>query len=88
MKQQVKKYLWFAIFIFLSLGAYTFGYRPGIAVYSNFTEFFIEMVTFIPFLFVLIGLFDVWFPKEKIERHIGCDSGAKGIFLVILLAML
>jgi uncharacterized membrane protein YraQ (UPF0718 family) len=46
------------------------------------------MVSFIPFLFIIIGLFDVWFPKEIVEKHIGKESGIKGIFLVILLAML
>jgi uncharacterized membrane protein YraQ (UPF0718 family) len=33
-------------------------------------------------------LFDVWFPKEQIEKHIGKESGIKGMFLVIVLAML
>lgn len=50
--------------------------------------FFIEMLIFIPFLFILVGLFDVWVPKESIEKHIGKESGIKGIFLVIFLAML
>jgi uncharacterized membrane protein YraQ (UPF0718 family) len=64
------------------------GFKPGLVVYSNFNEFFIEMISFIPLLFILIGLFDVWFPKEMLEKHIGQESGVKGIFLVILLAML
>jgi uncharacterized membrane protein YraQ (UPF0718 family) len=46
------------------------------------------MISFIPFLFIIIGLFDVWVPKEVLEKHIGKESGVKGIFLVILLAML
>ena len=46
------------------------------------------MIIFIPFLFIIVGLFDVWFPKEKIEKHIGQNSGIKGIFTVIILAML
>ncbi len=46
------------------------------------------MISFIPFLFIIIGLFDVWVPKEMLEKHIGKESGVKGIFLVILLAML
>jgi uncharacterized membrane protein YraQ (UPF0718 family) len=46
------------------------------------------MITFIPFLFVIVGLFDVWVPKEKIQKHIGKGSGIKGILLVTLLAML
>jgi uncharacterized membrane protein YraQ (UPF0718 family) len=64
------------------------GFKPGVVIYSSFTEFFIEMLSFIPFLFILVGLFDVWVPKETIEKHIGKESGLKGIFLVILLAML
>jgi uncharacterized membrane protein YraQ (UPF0718 family) len=46
------------------------------------------MITFIPFLFIIVGLFDVWVPKEKIQKHIGKGSGIKGILLVTLLAML
>lgn len=47
-----------------------------------------EMISFVPFLFIIIGLFDVWVPKELLEKHIGKESGVKGIFIVILLAML
>ena len=43
---------------------------------------------FLPLMFILIGLFDVWAPKEKIERHIGTDSGVQGAVWMILLAML
>jgi uncharacterized membrane protein YraQ (UPF0718 family) len=46
------------------------------------------MIIFIPFLFIVVGLFDVWFPKEKIEKYIGKDSGFMGILAVIVLAML
>ncbi len=46
------------------------------------------MILFLPAMFILIGLFDVWFPREKIERHIGKGSGMKGTLWVILLAML
>jgi len=84
----LKNYAWVLLFLLFTIGSYLFGFRPGMVIYSNFTEFFIEMLLFIPFLFILIGLFDVWVPKEMIERHIGKTSGIKGIFLVILLAML
>jgi uncharacterized membrane protein YraQ (UPF0718 family) len=53
----------------------------------NFWMFFIEMITFLPFMFILIGLIDVWFPREKVEKHIGHEAGIKGTMWVILLAM-
>jgi len=86
--KHLKSYAWFILFVVFSLGSYIAGFKPGVVIYSNFNEFFIEMISFIPFLFILIGLFDVWFPKEMLEKHIGEESGARGILLVILLAML
>ncbi len=46
------------------------------------------MIAFLPVLFILIGLLDVWVPREKVERHVGKESGIKGSVWVILLAML
>jgi len=86
--QKIKPYIWLAAFAFFSAGSFVFGFDPGKTITKSFVESFIEMITFIPFLFIIVGLFDVWFPKEKIERHIGQDSGIKGIFTVIILAML
>jgi len=87
-KKHIKNYIWVILFAIFSIISYFAGFTPGQVIYSSFNEFFIEMVSFIPFLFILIGLFDVWFPKEIIEKQIGGKSGIKGIFLVILLAML
>ncbi|ETR67135.1 MAG: hypothetical protein OMM_11917 [Candidatus Magnetoglobus multicellularis str. Araruama] len=44
------------------------------------------MLTILPVAFVLIGLFDVWVPKEVIESHMGMGSGIKGYLWAILLA--
>ena len=71
-----------ALFVSKSAG------RPfALKIGNNFWLFFSEMVTFLPLMFILIGLIDVWFPKEKVERHIGPESGIKGIFWVVILAM-
>lgn len=88
MKKHLKNYMWVILFVLFSVGSYLIGFKPGLVIYSNFNEFFIEMISFIPFLFIIIGLFDVWVPKEMLEKHVGRESGVKGIFLVILLAML
>jgi uncharacterized membrane protein YraQ (UPF0718 family) len=92
MKQFLIKFKWDILisgaFILFTAASYLFNYPQGKSVTLNFRMFFIEMMSFIPLMFILIGLFDVWFPKEKVEKHIGQDSGVKGIFWVILLAML
>jgi uncharacterized membrane protein YraQ (UPF0718 family) len=91
MKKNFKKiqpYIWLAIFAVFILVSYVVQFYPGKTIAINFTNSLIEMITFIPFLFIIVGLFDVWVPKEKIQRHIGQESGIKGIGIVILLAML
>ncbi len=60
----------------------------ALGIADNFWLFFVDMIIFLPFIFILIGLIDVWIPREKIENHIGNGSGLKGSFLIILFAML
>ena len=52
----------------------------NIAAYS-----FKEMLLVIPPIFILLGLLDVWVPKETMIRYMGDDSGIKGIVLSILI---
>lgn len=54
---------------------------------EQFYSFFKEMILFLPVMFILIGLGDVWINKEKVEKHIGENSGFTGVMLVILLSM-
>lgn len=86
--QKNKQYLCLVGFLVAMLISFAFDFTPGKKVFGSFTRFFIEMLSFIPFLFIIVGLFDVWFPKEQIEKHIGQESGIKGILVVIVLAML
>jgi uncharacterized membrane protein YraQ (UPF0718 family) len=47
-----------------------------------------EMVLIIPPVFVLMGLLEVWVPKEQIKKLIGAGSGLKGFFFSFLLGTL
>lgn len=88
MKSIIKKYIWVFLFLIFTIFSYIGGFQPGIEIYSKFYFSLIEMILFIPLLFIIIGLFDVWVPKKIIEANIGKSSGVKGILLVIILAML
>lgn len=52
----------------------------GIAGFS-----FKEMLLVIPPVFILLGLLDVWVPREIMIKYMGEGSGIKGIILAILL---
>lgn len=74
---------------FLGLVTYSslVGYGPGIALGHNFLRIVKEIIIFLPFVFLFIGVLEFWIPREIVERNIGHQSGIKGMFLVILLAM-
>ncbi len=75
----------FAAFIAIS---WITRFAGGMEIGRNFRVFFLEMILILPLMFILIGLFDVWVPRERIMRHLGPGSGAWGILWVVLLAML
>jgi uncharacterized membrane protein YraQ (UPF0718 family) len=62
------------------------GWQIGRTMAFNFYEFSLKMIVLVPCIFVLIGILDVWVPKEAIQKHIGEESGVKGVFYVVLLA--
>ena len=93
MNKAFKKYkfdipiiVFFMVFVAIS---YYYKYNPGIRIFEdNFWNFVKEMIIALPIMFVLVGLFDVWVSKERVQKHIGESSGIKGIMLIMLLAFL
>ena len=59
--------------------------RTVIGVSSNF---FIEMILILPAVMVMLGLFEVWVPKNIVVKYIGKASGMKGILLSLTLGAL
>ena len=85
-RKYLKDYFWAILFAIFIIGSLFLNFDPGLKIYANFSQFFLEMIAFLPLMFLLVGLFDVWIPKEKIEKHIGHGSGISGSLWVILLA--
>ena len=84
----LKKYAFPMLFAAFVLVSHLLPFAPGMAIGKNFRMFFLEMIAVLPLMFILIGLFDVWVPREKIIRHLGPEAGAMAILWVVLLAML
>lgn len=46
---------------------------------------FISMLKIVPPIFLLIGLLDIWVPRETMIRLMGENSGMKGVFIAFVL---
>lgn len=85
MKKILKRYAVFIVVI-LAMGLLALFYRDlglkalGIAAFQ-----FKEMLLVIPPVFILLGLLDVWVPRELMVKYMGEGSGVKGIVLSFIL---
>ena len=86
MKKHLKDYWLFIIFVIFTATGFILDLNIARGIFENFYSFFLTMVKFVPAVFLLIGLFEVWVDKETIEKHLGEDSGFLAYFWAIILA--
>lgn len=58
----------------------------GVRAGEHFLSFLREMAMIVPAAFVLIGLFEVWVPREQVEQHLGPGAGLASHLWSTLLA--
>ncbi len=81
----IKKH-WLSILLLLVLGCTAYidlskAYDIVIITKNNI----LTMLSFVPPIFILIGLLDVFIPREVMIKHMGPDSGFKGFIYAFLL---
>lgn len=84
----LKKYKW-ALFVLMVLLVINI-FKPSIGMKANqmTVSNFINMFSVLPPIMLLIGLLDVWVPKEVMIRFMGEKSGVVGIGIAFLLGAL
>lgn len=81
----IKKYKWFIVFSMILLVIYLINKNTGQNA-LNLTFLNIKtMLSLVPPIFIIIGLLDVWVPKETMIKFMGGKSGLIGIAIAFLL---
>lgn len=85
MKKLIIRYLLFIILLIINI-ILSF-YDPKIAEtsFSSTTKNLLEMLSIIPPIFILLGLMDVWIPKETMMKYMGKEAGLKGAVFAFIL---
>ena len=85
MRKLLKRYRYF-IGTVIAVGILTiFNLDLGMKFFSIAAYSFKEMALVIPPVFVLLGLLDIWVPREMMIKYMGEGSGFKGIILSIII---
>ncbi len=85
MKKWIKRYRSFIVVLFGILLLTLLNNTLGLKALSISINSFREMLLVIPPVFLLLGLLDVWVPRETMMKYMGEGSGWKGVILAILI---
>jgi uncharacterized membrane protein YraQ (UPF0718 family) len=81
----IKPYLLLIMVIFIDIAIIISNPEMGMKILASTRFNFMTMLAILPPIFLLIGLLDVWVPREQFMRFMGEKSGIVGISLSILL---
>ena len=85
MKVFIKRYRAFLITIAVMVLLIFINKQIGFKALSISAGSFKEMLLVIPPIFILLGLLDVWIPRETMVKYMGENSGLKGVLLSLLI---
>jgi uncharacterized membrane protein YraQ (UPF0718 family) len=84
MKSLLRRY-WFFLLTLAALGVFLIlGADRGLRALSVTAYSIREMILVIPPVFLLLGLLDVWVPRDAMVRFMGPGAGLKGVVLAIV----
>lgn len=80
-----KEYKWSFLFVLILIIVYfvnkDIGTEAAIVSFSNLKE----MLMLVPPIFIIMGLLDVWVPKEFLIKYMGHESGISGLLIAFIL---
>lgn len=85
MKKLLKRYRYFIGTVIAVVILTIFNFNLGMKSFSIAGYSFKEMALVIPPVFVLLGLLDIWVPRETMMKYMGDGSGIKGVILSIII---
>ena len=85
MKALLKRYRAFLLVLAVNIAIGLFSPEIGLRSAKLTAQNFMEMISVIPPIFVLLGLLDVWVERETMIKFTGKGSGLKGVLIAFLL---
>ena len=83
----LKRYQWVFLLLLVDGAVYVWDQSLGRNIVIQTADSFVQMLSFIPPVFIILGLLDTWVPREKVVSHLGPGTGVKGLVLAVLLGM-
>jgi uncharacterized membrane protein YraQ (UPF0718 family) len=82
---QLKNYKWAILLMLILIGVYFVNSGLGTKAATLSLSNLKAMFMLIPPIFIMMGLMDVWVPKEFLIKYMGHKSGVTGLLIAFLL---
>ena len=82
----INRYKYFLISFLVCIIIYFVDSNLGINIFISTKFSIVQMLSVLPAIMILLGLLDVWIPKEYFIKYMGLNSGIIGIALAFLIA--
>ena len=86
LKYVLNRYKFVLFFTFILIFLLIFYNDLGINTFNNAKSSFLQMISVLPPIMLLLGLMDEWVSRESMMKYMGEDSSILGIILSIALA--
>ena len=83
-----KRYSFFLILLFVLFVLFFTNYSIAVNTFESAKSSFLQMLSVLPPIMILLGLMDVWLPRETLVKYMGDNSGILGVFFSMLLGSL
>lgn len=84
----IKRYSFFIFVLSITIGLFIIDNNIGFKAFNSAKSSFFQMLGVLPPIMLMLGLMDVWVPREILMKYMGNDSGFLGVFLAMLLGSL
>ncbi|WP_346933574.1 permease [Clostridium sp.] len=81
----LKRYSFFLISSLVLIIFFFFNFNLGNNSFLSAKSSFIQMLSVLPPIMILLGLIDVWIPRETLVKYMGDNSGVTGVAIAMLI---
>ena len=81
----LRRYRMFLLFFGVNIALLVLNPSTGRTAFALTRDNILEMLSFLPPIFVLLGLLDVWVERETMMKYMGRGSGLRGMLIAFIL---
>ena len=83
MKRKIGGLVFLSVLFLGQIVVYFLDETKAVSILSATKSYLLEMLSILPPILILVGLFEVWVPKSMIEKFMGETSGWKGVLAAL-----